>query len=110
MRYANMFILLGDGRFQDLITNYDQLDPYSAAVYWRFLYEQCGGMREGVENPNKELIREIIASGGQVILCGQTAGARNISKDQLLPGVQLSLSAMTALTALQQQGYQIILW
>jgi intracellular sulfur oxidation DsrE/DsrF family protein len=66
--------------------------------------------REGVENPNKELIREIIASGGQVILCGQTAGARNISKDQLLPGVQLSLSAMTALTALQQQGYQIILW
>ncbi len=66
--------------------------------------------REGVDNPNKELIREIIASGGQVILCGQTAGARDISRDQLLPGVKLALSAMTALTALQQQGYQIILW
>lgn len=66
--------------------------------------------REGVENPNKELIREIIAAGGQVILCGQTAGARNISKDELLPGVQMALSAMTALTSLQQQGYQLILW
>jgi len=66
--------------------------------------------REGVENPNKELIREIIAAGGQVILCGQTAGARNIERDQLLPGVQMALSAMTALVTLQQQGYELILW
>jgi intracellular sulfur oxidation DsrE/DsrF family protein len=64
----------------------------------------------GVDNPNKELIAEILASGGQLILCGQTAGARGITKDQLLPGVQLALSAMTALTVLQQQGYQVILW
>jgi intracellular sulfur oxidation DsrE/DsrF family protein len=64
----------------------------------------------GVDNPNKELIAQILASGGQVILCGQTAGARGITKDQLLPGVQLALSAMTAMTALQQQGYQVILW
>lgn len=66
--------------------------------------------REGVENPNKELIREILASGGQIILCGQTAAARRIERDQMLPGVQLALSAMTALTVLQSQGYQVILW
>ena len=64
----------------------------------------------GVDNPNKELIAEIIAGGGQVILCGQTAGARGISADQLLPGVQLALSAMTAMTVLQQDGYEVILW
>lgn len=64
----------------------------------------------GVDNPNKELIAEIIAAGGQVILCGQTAGARGITPDQLLPGVQLALSAMTAMTVLQQDGYQVILW
>jgi intracellular sulfur oxidation DsrE/DsrF family protein len=64
----------------------------------------------GVDNPNKELIAEIIAGGGQVILCGQTAGARGITADQLLPGVQLALSAMTAMTVLQQDGYQVILW
>ena len=64
----------------------------------------------GVDNPNKELIAEILASGGQLVLCGQTAGARGITKDQLLPGVQLALSAMTALTVFQQQGYEIILW
>lgn len=64
----------------------------------------------GVENPNKALIAEIVAAGGQVILCGQTAGARGITADQLLPGVQLALSAMTALTVLQSEGYQVILW
>ena len=63
-----------------------------------------------VDNPNKELIREILAAGGQIVLCGQTAGSRGITQDQLLPGVQLALSAMTALTVLQNQGYRVILW
>jgi hypothetical protein len=57
MDHANMFVRRGSGRFQDLITNDRGTDAYSAAVYWRFLYEQCGGlregdgMREGVEDP-----------------------------------------------------------
>ena len=64
-----------------------------------------------VELPEqKTALKEIIAGGGQVILCGQTAGARGISADQLLPGVQLALSAMTAMTLLQQNGYEVILW
>ena len=53
--------------------------------------------RHGVENPNSELIRELVASGAQVILCGQTAAGRGIPTDRLADGVQLSLSAMTAL-------------
>jgi hypothetical protein len=27
------------------------ISPYQAAIYWRFLYEQCGGLVDGVENP-----------------------------------------------------------
>jgi hypothetical protein len=27
------------------------MNPYHAAAYWRFLYEQCGGMNEGSEDP-----------------------------------------------------------
>ncbi|MGB1655786.1 MAG: DsrE family protein [Longimicrobiales bacterium] len=64
----------------------------------------------GVDNPNKVVIAEVLAGGGQLILCGQTAGRLGISADQLLPGVQLGLSAMTAMTVLQQDGYQVILW
>ena len=64
----------------------------------------------GVDNPNRELIAQVLDAGGQLILCGQTAGRLGISQDQLLPGVQVALSAMTALTVLQQDGYQVILW
>lgn len=32
--------------------SYAKLDPYQGALYWRFLYEQCGGIdKNGVENP-----------------------------------------------------------
>jgi hypothetical protein len=27
------------------------MTPYRAAIYWRFLYEQCGGMKDGAEDP-----------------------------------------------------------
>jgi hypothetical protein len=44
MALANRYLVWGNGRFQDLIADYEQVDPYYAAFYWRFLYEQCGGM------------------------------------------------------------------
>ena len=40
-------------------------------------------------------------------LCGQTAVARDISADDLLPGVTMALSAMTAHAQLQQAGYTL---
>ncbi len=59
-------------------------------------------------NPNAELISQLSDQGVQVILCGQTAAYRNISKAKTLPEVQIALSAMTALVQLQNDGYQLI--
>ncbi len=56
--YANKFVLWGGGQLRGLNTSYDEMDPYSAAIYWRFLYEHCGGMAHGAEDP---------AAGMQVI-------------------------------------------
>ncbi len=55
---ANSFIL------EDLQKSYAEINPYHAALYWRFLYEQCGGL----ENPTQgmQIIRqalEILYSG-----------------------------------------------
>jgi hypothetical protein len=50
MCYANSFVLSGGGASGDLNTSYEEIYPYRAALYWRFLYEQCGGMRDGVED------------------------------------------------------------
>ncbi len=64
--------------------------------------------RFGVENPNYDMVQQLMDAGVEVILCGQSSKSRNFPKEQLIPGVQLSLSAMTALIQLQNKNYQLI--
>ena len=59
-------------------------------------------------NPNAELISQLSDQGVQVILCGQTAASRKITKAEALPEIKIALSAMTALVQLQNEGYQLI--
>lgn len=62
---------------------------------------------DGVENPNAGLIAALSAHGVRIYVCGQSAAAMDIKKDDLLPGVKLALSAMTATALLQQEGYTL---
>jgi intracellular sulfur oxidation DsrE/DsrF family protein len=64
----------------------------------------------GKSNPSKRLVEELLASNVQLVMCGQTAGFRGVKREELLPGVQLAISAMTALSVFQSQGYQFIPW
>jgi len=59
----------------------------------------------GMDNPNYDLIQALHAFGVQVLLCGQSQMSRGLPRDRLAPGVKVALSAMTALAALQNQGY-----
>ena len=56
---ANKFIG-GDGFYGKLNKRYPEIDAYSPAVYWRFLYERCGGMR---------VVREVLTTlySGEVV-------------------------------------------
>lgn len=64
--------------------------------------------REGAENPNVELIRQLAAAGVEFYICGQTAMSRGLPNDELLPEIQMALSAMTARAMLQAQGYEVV--
>jgi intracellular sulfur oxidation DsrE/DsrF family protein len=64
--------------------------------------------RYGVDNPNHALVQELIGVGVDVILCGQTAMHRGLPRRELASGVQVALSAMTALVSLQEAGYRLI--
>lgn len=64
----------------------------------------------GKTNPSRRLVEELLANGAQLVLCGQTAGFRGVKLEELLPGVQLAISAMTALNVFQAQGYQYNPW
>lgn len=58
-------------------------------------------------NPNLELLQRLMKNNVQVFLCGQSAAFHNIKNADLIDGVQMSLSAMTAHALLQQQGYHL---
>lgn len=64
--------------------------------------------RFGVTNPNSDLLKELMDSGVTVIFCGQSSVAREIPREETLSGVQLALSAMTALISFQDEGYRLI--
>jgi intracellular sulfur oxidation DsrE/DsrF family protein len=64
--------------------------------------------RFGVENPNAPLVAALKANGVRIVLCGQTAAHKGFGREELAPGVEIALSAMTALVALQSDGYELI--
>jgi len=64
----------------------------------------------GKPNPSKRLVEELLVNDVQLVLCGQTAGFRGVKREELLPGVQMAISAMTALNVFQTQGYQFNPW
>ena len=83
-------IVVHGGAYVDLLTR----DAYAAR-------------HDGAVNGSAPAIAELTAHGVDIWLCGQTAVAQQITRDDLLPGVGLSLSAMTAIALLQQQGYTL---
>ncbi|MEZ5894910.1 MAG: DsrE family protein [Parvularculaceae bacterium] len=62
---------------------------------------------DGAENPNAALIAALADMGVQIYVCGQSAAYYDIGNDDLLPGVEMALSAMTMHALLQQQGYTL---
>jgi len=69
-----------------------------------------GARYTGRTNPSKRLVEELIANKVQLVLCGQTAGVRGVKREELLPGILLATSAMTALNVFQAQGYRLNPW
>ncbi len=58
-------------------------------------------------NANAPLLAALLEEGVKIVLCGQSAAWHGIAREDLLPGIEMSLSAMTAHALLQQQGYSL---
>ena len=64
--------------------------------------------RYGMDNPNSEMVSQLMDAGVEFIFCGQSSSSRGFPKEETIEGVQLSLSAMTALIQLQNDGYRLV--
>mgnify|MGYP000901770682 CR=1 FL=1 len=63
---------------------------------------------DGKANASAPLIKQLLDHGVQIYLCGQSGTAFGLSHRDLLPGVKLSLSAMTTVALFEQQGYVLL--
>jgi intracellular sulfur oxidation DsrE/DsrF family protein len=62
---------------------------------------------EGDTNPSRALVEALLEHDVRFIICGQSAAALGIKPDDLIPGVEMALSAMTAFALLQQNGFTV---
>lgn len=62
---------------------------------------------DGAPNPNADLIAALIEHDVEIMVCGQSAAYQGVATADLLPGVEMALSAMTAHAQLQQKGYTL---
>lgn len=56
---------------------------------------------------NTGLVAALIDRGVKIYVCGQSAAYYDVATDDLLPGVEMALSAMTVHALLQQEGYTL---
>jgi intracellular sulfur oxidation DsrE/DsrF family protein len=59
-------------------------------------------------NPNADLIAKLNAAGVSVRVCGQALAGAKIARSEVLPGVQVDLSALTTVSTLQLKGYALL--
>ena len=53
------------------------------------------------------LVAALVDFGVDIVVCGQSAAYYEVGTDDLLPGVDMAVSAMTMHALLQQQGYTL---
>lgn len=66
--------------------------------------------RYGESHPDAGLLELLQAAGVRIVVCGQSATAFGFGPSEFAPGIDMSLSAMTSLVALQSDGYALIPW
>jgi len=71
-------------------------------------HDEAYKARFGVSNPNTALVEALLDANVDIIYCGQSSLTRNFPKEDLIPGVKIALSAMTALIQYQNEGYRLI--
>ena len=74
----------------------------AVVVHGKAIYDVSG------EAPGSAgLVGALLDHGVKIYVCGQTAAYYDVTKDDLLPGVELALSAMTMHALLQQKGFTL---
>jgi intracellular sulfur oxidation DsrE/DsrF family protein len=61
----------------------------------------------GAGNPNHDLLQSLLKHQVRIMLCGQSAAYYQVQNTDLVQGVQMALSAMTAHAIMAREGYSL---
>ncbi|MEP0711539.1 DsrE family protein [Algoriphagus sp.] len=64
--------------------------------------------RYEVDNPNIPVYKALKAAGAEILVCGQSLRARNLTKENVYDGVNVALSALTTVTTYAPKGYTVL--
>ena len=74
------------------------------AVFGNDLYKE----KFKCDNPNLQILKELMDAGVEFYVCGQTMQKRNIDTRKLVTGTKVASSGLTAITTYQLKGYTMI--
>lgn len=77
---------------------------HGSAIYG-ILNDEAYEKKFGVPNPNREVLDILKKEGIELYVCSQLLSFRNIPHTDVLPSVDVAVSAKTALISLDQMGY-----
>jgi len=66
--------------------------------------------KNGVDNPNPELISALKDAGAEIFVCGQSLLARGYELEEVNPDVTIGLSMLTVVTEHMHKGYQLLVF
>jgi len=74
------------------------------AVFGNELYKE----KFKCDNPNLQILKELMDAGVEFYVCGQTMQKRNIDTKKLVAGTKVASAGLTAITTYQLKGYTMI--
>ena len=97
-RYVNLYALAGvkNARVDIVMHGGATKEALDDATYQE---------RFGKPNPNRELMQQLRKAGGKIVVCGQSMLHNGFDPAKMTPEVGLALSAATALTTRQNDGF-----
>lgn len=99
-RKINLHLIAGVKK-QDL----DVVMLIHGPVLYSFYNNETYRKKYNVDNPNIAIIKQLQAAGVTVVACGQAMFGFNVKKEEMVPGVQVALSAQTELSTYQLKNY-----
>lgn len=66
--------------------------------------------KNGVGNPNLDLIDALIDAGADLYVCGQSLLARGYAREEVNSDVKIGLSMLTVVTTHMHKGYQLLVF